>query len=88
MTYILKYTKTASKDIEKLKSAKLDKKAKFLLDLVKENPLGYPPEFELLQGKYYPTYSRRINKQHRLVYEIYEAENTVKVLSSWTHYER
>lgn len=88
MSYRLQYTKVAAKDITKLKSAKLDKKAKELLDRVKEDPFIYPPEFEQLQGKYHPTYSRRINRTHRLVYEVYEADGIVKVLSLWSHYER
>ncbi len=88
MKYSLQYTKIATKDIPKLKSAKLDKKAKELLTLIQEDPFAYPPEYELLQGKYYLTYSRRINKQHRLVYEVYEEERVLKIISLWTHYER
>lgn len=86
--YQLVFTKTAVKDIPKLKAAHLDKKARALLDLVKNDPYQTPPTFEKLAGDLSGLYSRRINLQHRLVYQVYEAEKTVKVVSLWTHYER
>lgn len=82
------YTKTALKDIHKLKSVHLDGKAKSLIELIKENPFQNPPPYEKLVGDLSGAYSRRINIQHRLVYEVYEEEQTIKILSLWTHYER
>lgn len=85
--YSIVYTKNATKDIPKLKAANLDKKAKILIDLIRENPYQLPPPYEKLQGDLYGLYSRRINIKHRLVYEVIEQEKTVKILSMWTHYE-
>ena len=85
--YTILYTKKATSDIPKLKSAKLDKRAKALIDLLRENPYQSPPPFEKLQGDLQRAYSRRINIKHRLVYEILEDEKTVKIVSLWTHYE-
>ena len=82
------YTKTALKDIPKLKSVHLDGKAKSLIELIKENPFQNPPPYEKLVGDLSGAYSRRINIQHRLVYEVYEEEQTIKILSLWTHNER
>jgi len=82
------YTKTATKDIPKLKSAHLAEKAKSLIDIIKENPFQNPPPYEKLVGDLNGAYSRRINVQHRLVYEVYESEKTIKIISLWTHYER
>lgn len=86
--YKVVYTKTALKDIPKLKAVHLDGKAKSLIELIKENPFQNPPPYEKLVGDLSGTYSRRINIQHRLVYEVYEEEQTIKILSLWTHYER
>ena len=86
--YNIVYTKTAVKDIPKLKAAHLDAKAKALIDLLRENPYQTPPAYEKLVGTLSGAYSRRINLQHRLVYEVCEAENTVKIISLWSHYER
>lgn len=86
--YKIVYTKTAAKDIPKLKAAHLDGKAKALIDLIKENPYQTPPTYEKLVGDLNGLYSRRINIQHRLVYEVFEAEKIVKVISLWSHYER
>lgn len=80
------YCKKAVKDIEKLKEAKLDGKVKALLSLLKENPYKCPPPYEKLLGDLQGAYSRRINIQHRLVYQVYEKENFVKIISMWTHY--
>lgn len=85
--YKIVYTKKAVNDIEKLKSAKLDKKTKALIELVRENPFQTPPPYEKLQGDLRGAYSRRINIKHRVVYEVLEEENIVKILSMWTHYE-
>lgn len=85
--YRIVYTKKAVKDIPKLKAAGLAPKAKALIELVKENPYQNPPSYEKLQGDLQGAYSRRINRQHRFVYEIIEAEKTIKILSLWTHYD-
>lgn len=85
--YSIYYTKKAIKDIPKIKSAKLDKKTKSLIDLIRENPFQTPPPYEKLQGDLYGAYSRRINIKHRLVYEVYEEEKAIKIISLWTHYE-
>ena len=86
--YKIVYAKTAVKDIPKLKSAHLAEKAKMLIELLRENPFQNPPPYEKLVGDLNGAYSRRINMQHRLVYQVYEEEQTVKILSLWTHYER
>lgn len=86
--YRIVYTKTATKDIPKLKSAHLDEKAKSLIEIIRENPFQNPPPYEKLIGDLNGAYSRRINVQHRLVYEVYESEKTIKIISLWTHYER
>lgn len=85
--YKIVYTKKAVKDVEKLKSAKLDKKAKVLIELVRENPFQTLPPYEKLQADLSGAYSRRIILKHRFVYEVLEEEKTVKILSMWTHYE-
>jgi toxin YoeB len=71
----------------KLKGTHLAKKAKELLELIQENPYADPPPFEALVGDLKGAYSRRINIQHRLVYEVVEDEHVIKVLRLWTHYE-
>jgi Txe/YoeB family toxin of toxin-antitoxin system len=86
--YKIVYTKAAVKDIPKLKSAHLDQKAKALIDVLRENPYQTPPRFEKLVGELQGLYSRRINVQHRLIYEVLEDVQTVKIVSLWTHYER
>ena len=83
----LRYTNQAKKDAKKLASSGLKKKAKELLDIVSENPYQTPPPYEKLVGDLSGAYSRRINIQHRLVYQILEDEKIVKVLRLWTHYE-
>ena len=85
--YTVIYTKTAAKHIALLKSANLDKRAKKLVDLVTENPFQNPPPYEKLLGNLSGLYSRRINIQHRLVYEVLEDIKTVKIISMWSHYE-
>ena len=86
--YEIVYTKTAAKDIPKLKSAHLDAKAKELISVIRENPYQNPPPYEKLVGDLKGPYSRRINGQHRLVYEVFEQEQVIKVVSLWSHYER
>lgn len=85
--YTVVYTKKAAADVPKLKTAGLDKKAKALIDLIKEDPFRSPPRFEKLVGKLSGAYSRRINIKHRLVYQVLEDEQTIKIISLWTHYE-
>lgn len=80
-------TKRAASDIPKLKAEKLDNKAKALLDVIRKNPYQSPPSYEKVVGDLQGTYSRRINIKHRLVYEVLEEEQTVKIISLWTHYQ-
>lgn len=84
--YKIVYTKAAVKDIPKLKAAHLDIKAKALIEVIKENPYQKPPRYEKLVGDLEGLYSRRINIRHRLVYEIFESEKIIKIISLWTHY--
>ena len=81
------FTKQAQKDAEKIARAGLKKKAEALLKILRENPYRNPPVFEKLVGDLSGAYSRRINLQHRLIYQIYEELNTVKIIRMWTHYE-
>ena len=83
----LVYTKQALKDAKKIKSAGLKEKTEFILGNLEKNPLQNPPPFEKLIGDLTGAYSRRINIQHRLVYQIYSELKTVKVIRMWTHYE-
>lgn len=85
--YKVVYTKDAQKDILKLKAAHLDVKARALIEVLKTNPFMTPPPYEKLLGNLDGAYSRRINIQHRLVYEVLEDVQTVKILSMWSHYE-
>ncbi len=82
------FTKTALKDVANLKAARLDKNAKALIEVIKNNPYQIPPPYEKLLGSLSGLYSRRINIKHRLVYEVYEPEGVIKILSLWSHYER
>ncbi len=81
------YTKQAQKDSKELKSAGLKSKAEALLQILQENPFRTPPPFEKLVGDLEGAYSRRINIQHRLVYQIFTDMKVVKVIRMWTHYE-
>jgi len=85
--YNVKYTKKSLKHIPLLKGSKLDEKAKKLIEIIKVNPYQNPPEYEKLVGNLQGLYSRRINRQHRLVYEVFEEEKIIKIVSMWTHYE-
>ena len=81
------YSRQAQKDAKKLKAAGLKPKAEELLNILEINPFQTPPTFEKFLGDLAGTYSRRINIQHRLVYEVFEQEHVVRVLRMWTHYE-
>jgi len=85
--YLVVFTKQAQKDAKKLASAGLKPKAQFLLDILAGDPFQNPPPYEKLIGDLDGAYSRRINIQHRLVYQVLKAERVVKVLRLWTHYE-
>ena len=87
MSWRVVYTKQAQKDAKKLVSAGLRVKAQALLDLLAEDPFRSPPPYERLVGDLRGACSRRINIQHRLVYQVLEDERVVKVLRMWTHYE-
>lgn len=87
MTWSLIYTKQAQKDARKLAASGLKAKAREPLDILRQDPFKCPPPFEKLAGDLKGAYSRRINIQHRLVYQVLEAERTVKVIRLWTHYE-
>ena len=87
MTWRVVFTKQAQKDARNLASSGLKQKAQTLLSVLAENPFQTPPTYEKLVGDLTGAYSRRINIQHRLVYEVLQTEHTVKVLRMWTHYE-
>lgn len=88
MTYKILITKAALKDKEKIKGNKaLESKVKNLIELISKNPYESPPSFEKLKGDLDGLISRRINIQHRLVYQVYEEEKVIKIISMWTHYE-
>lgn len=87
MSWRLVYTKQAQKDAKKLASSGLKPKAQELLDILAEDPFQKPPPFEKLVGDLSGAYSRRINIQHRLVYQVLEEDRIVKVLRMWSHYE-
>ena len=85
--YIIKFSKQALKDKVKLKSSGLDKNCKNILALMMDDPFCYPPSYEKLLGELNGLYSRRINRQHRIVYEVDEANNEIHILRMWTHYD-
>lgn len=87
MNWQLVYTKQAQKDAQKLAAAGLKDKAKALLAVIQENPYQTPPPYEKLVGDLAGAYSRRINIQHRLVYQVLQDEQMVKVLRLWSHYD-
>jgi len=86
-THKLVFTKQAQKDAKKIKEAGLKNKAQALLDILTLNPYHNPPPYEKLIGDLAGAYSRRINIQHRLVYQAFEEERIVKVIRLWSHYE-
>jgi Txe/YoeB family toxin of toxin-antitoxin system len=87
VSWRLVYTKAAQKDARKLASAGLKAKAQSLLGVLETNPYQTPPSYEKLVGDLAGAYSRRINIQHRLVYQVLDDERVVKVLRMWSHYE-
>lgn len=87
MSWRVVYTKHAEKDAKKIAQSNLKKKAKKLISLLEQNPFQKPPQFEKLVGDLDGAYSRRINIQHRMVYQVLAEERVVKVLRMWTHYE-
>lgn len=87
MSWQLVYSKHAQKDAKKLAAAGLKNKAMALLEVIAIDPFQNPPPYEKLVGDLAGAYSRRINIQHRLVYEVFPKERTVRVLRMWTHYE-
>tara|TARA_R100001143_G_C3357747_1_gene133590 strand:+ start:3455 stop:3718 length:264 start_codon:yes stop_codon:yes gene_type:complete len=87
VTWKLVYTKQAQRDAKKLASGGLKPKAKELLNLISEDPYTKPPPFEKLVGDLSGAYSRRINIQHRIVYQVFDEKRIVKVLRLWSHYE-
>ena len=87
MKWVVVYTKHAVKDAKKLAAAGLKAKAQELIDVLANDPFQNPPAFEKLVGDLDGSYSRRINIQHRLVYEVFKKERKVRVLRMWTHYE-
>lgn len=87
MSWCVVYTEHAQKDAKKLATSGLKSKAQKLLAILASDPFQSPPPYEKLVGDLAGTYSRRINIQHRLVYQVLESEQVVKVLRMWTHYE-
>jgi Txe/YoeB family toxin of toxin-antitoxin system len=87
VTWNVAYSKFALKDAKKLSAAGLRDKAQALLDILEIDPFRNPPPYEKLVGDLGGAYSRRINIQHRLIYEVFRKEKTVRVLRMWTHYE-
>jgi Txe/YoeB family toxin of toxin-antitoxin system len=85
VSWKLVYTKQAQKDARKLRHS--DLKAQEILDLIGKDPFQSPPPYEALIGDLKGAYSRRINIQHRIVYQVYEAERIIKIIRLWTHYE-
>ena len=87
MSWKLRYTQQAQKDAKKLSASGLKTKAQTILEIIKENPYQNPPPYEKLVGDLSGAYSRRINIQHRLVYQVFESEGIIKILRLWTHYQ-
>ena len=86
-TYKIVYTKQAKKDARKVASSGLKSKVQELLEIIREDPFQEYPPYEKLVGELQGAYSRRINIQHRLVYQVYEGKRIVKVIRMWTHYD-
>lgn len=87
MSWEVIFAKHAQKDAQKLAASGLKPKAQELLNIIKENPFQNPPPYEKLVGDLAGTYSRRINIQHRLIYQVLQDQNIIKVLRMWSHYE-
>ena len=86
--YKILFSKIALKDKNKLKNAGLEGQCKKILDLMLDDPFCYPPSYEKLTGDLSGLYSRRINRQHRIVYEVVEERKEIHILRMWTHYEK
>ena len=86
--YVIKFSKQSLKDKVKLKSSGLDGTCKKILELMMLNPFCYPPSYEKLSGDLSGLYSRRINRQHRIVYEVDEEKHEIHIIRMWTHYEK
>jgi Txe/YoeB family toxin of toxin-antitoxin system len=87
VSWIVVFTKQARRDAKKLSASGLKSKAEAIIQILRENPYQVPPSYEKLVGDLAGAYSRRINIQHRIIYQILEDEKTVKVIRMWTHYE-
>ena len=87
MSWKVVFTKQAQKDARKIASADLKPKAEKLIEILRSDPFQKPPNYEKLVGDLSGAYSRRINIQHRLIYQILSKKNTIKVIRMWTHYE-
>lgn len=87
MAWGIVYTKQAHADAERILKAGFKQKALVILGILEQNPFQNPPPYEKLVGDLAGFYSRRINIQHRIVYQVYKAEKVVKVIRMWTHYE-
>ncbi len=87
MSWSIVYTRQAAKDARKIAASNLKRQTQRLLDIIAKNPFQNPPPCEKLVGDLAGAYSRRISLQHRLVYQVYRAEHTIKVIRMWTHYE-
>ena len=87
MSWRIVFTRQAQKDARKLAKAGLRPQAEKLLEILRKNPYQRPPRYEKLLGDLKGAYSRRISIEHRLVYQVYDEEKTVKVIRMWTHYE-
>ena len=87
MNWSVVYTKQAQKDARKIAFSNLQPQAQRLLEIIARDPFQNPPPYEKLVGDLAGAYSRRINIQHRLVYQVYEAERTIKIVRMWSHYE-
>jgi toxin YoeB len=87
LNFEIVFTSQARKDAKRVKGTKLGKKVKELLSLIEDDPYKNPPPYETLVGELQGLISRRINIQHRLVYQVYTEERVVKVLRMWSHYE-
>ena len=87
MSWKLVFTKQAQKDAQKLKNVGLKDRGQKLLDVLRKNPFENPPPYEKLVGDLAGAYSRRINIQYRLVYQVYQEEKIIKIIRFWTHYK-
>lgn len=87
MSWRIVFTKKAQKDAKKISASNLKTKAEAIIQILREDPYQIPPPYEKLVGDLAGAYSRRINIQHRIVYQVLDDENTIKVIRMWTHYE-